>query len=290
MTEPEQLPVIPGTIRDAALAELDQLTRFVDGLQPDDWKRPSAASGWTIGDVVAHLDLAFGLYNRVLGMVTSGGGSGPVWKALGKIGEAVAPAASPVLNSLNSAIPRLIDRSLAPEVVKGQFTAGARSFRERLERIGPDDYTRPIYYVGGPYPLSFFLAWTVNEMAIHGWDMESRVETAAHLGEPARRVLPWFYWSATPIMLRPPKSTTGSVQVILDEPGAAMWWSISNEKTTQGTETMPNPDVTIRGPSGIYVLTLAGRIPAEDALRSTSLAAEGNQALARAFLSGWKIV
>lgn len=287
--EPVQLPIVPRDIRDAALTELDRLSRFMDGLPIDRWKTPSAVSTWTIGDVVVHLDLAVGLYSRLLGAIASGGGSGRAWRALGRITETVVPAASPALNALNNAIPRLVDRALSPEVVKGQFAAGARKLRERLDAIGPDDYTRPIYYVGGPYPLSFFLAMMVNELAVHGWDMESRLEPGAHLDLEARSVLPWFYFGGTPFMLHMPRGMAGTIQVELENPGATMWWSIAEPKTTQRTGTAPNPDATIRGPSGIYALTLAGRISPEDAL-SSSLTIDGNEALGRAFLKAWRVI
>lgn len=287
--EPEQLPVVPASIRDAALAELGRVTNFVERLSIEDWKKPSAASGWTIGDVVAHLDLALGLYNRLLGVVTKGGGSGSVWRTLGKMSEKVAPAASPVFHGINSAIPKLIDKALAPEVVKGQFAAGSRKVRQRLEGIGPDDYTRPVYYVGGPYPLSFFLAVMVNELAMHLWDMESPLVPDATISADARAVLPWLYWSATELMFHPPKGTRGTVQVMVDDPGAAMWWRMG-ETMEQGTGTTPNPDATIRGPSGTYVLTLAGRIAVDSALRDTSLTAEGDETLARTFLGKWKFL
>jgi uncharacterized protein (TIGR03083 family) len=287
--EPEKLPVVPSSIRDSAEAELKRVTDFVAGLSVDDWKKPSAATGWTIGDVVAHLDLALGLYNRMLGMVTSGGGSGSVWRAIGRMGEKVAPAASPLFHSVNSAIPKLIDRALAPEVLKGQFAAGSRRVQERLAGIGGEDYTRPVYYIGGPYPLSFFLAVMVNELAMHLWDMESQMVPDATVSVDARAVLPWLYWSATKMMFHPPKGTAGTIQILVDDPGAAMWFRFG-ETEEQGTGTTATPDATIRGPSGTYVLALAGRIPAEEALRDTSLTAEGDEALARTFLSSWKFL
>jgi hypothetical protein len=174
-------------------------------------------------------------------------------------------------------------------VVKGQFAASARTLRGQLDAIGPNDYTRPVHYLGGRYPLSFFLAMTVNEMAIHGWDIRSRLEPDAHLGPEARAVLPWFYFSGTPFMLQPPKGIQGTIQVVLDDPPAQMWWTLGTKPTT-GAGTTPNPDVTIRGLGSVFVLVLAGRIPVEDALLTTSLAVGGNESLAKAFLAGWKIL
>lgn len=283
-----QLPVNPGHIRDVALIELDKLEALVKGLSLDDWKQPSAVKGWTIGDVVAHLDLVLTLYTRLLGAVSGGAGAGKIWKAFGKLSEKAGPVASPAFNALNTAIPRIIERALAPEVVKGRFEASARNVRGELDGLDSGDYTRPVYYVGGPYPLSFFMAVMVNEIAVHGWDIESRLKRDAHLDESACSVLPWFYWSATPLMLKLPAGTTGTVGVTLTDPAASMWWSLADSST--GTGTRPDPDVEITGPASPFVLALAGRIPAEDAIARTLLTATGNPFLARTFLQSWRII
>ncbi|HZU12258.1 MAG TPA: maleylpyruvate isomerase N-terminal domain-containing protein [Chloroflexota bacterium] len=289
MDTSEHLPLIPGDIRDGALAELRRLRAYVDALPLDKWSEPSAAAGWTVGDVVAHLNLTFGLYRRLLGSVAEGGGSSNLWRTIGKAAERIAPAASPVLNSVNSALPKLLDRTLAPEVIRGQFDASARQLTQTLERVGPEDYNRPVWYVGGPYPFTFFLALTVNEMALHGWDMESRTAEVADLDAAARRILPWFYWSGTPLMLQLPKDVKGTIQVALSEPGAAMWWRAGGEKVEQGREMTPHPDVSIRGDSATFILTLSGRMTPATAL-GDALTATGDRTLAERFLASWRLL
>src|SRR5579872_2532159 len=110
-TEPPKLPVMPGSIKDAVLTELGTLEDFVRNLSLQDWEKPSAAAGWSIGDVVAHLNLALGLYGRVLDAIVAGRGSGSAWRAFGRLSKTVAPVGSPVFNALNSAIPRVMDRA-----------------------------------------------------------------------------------------------------------------------------------------------------------------------------------
>jgi uncharacterized protein (TIGR03083 family) len=288
--EPVQLPVAPSSVRTVALSELERLNTFVQSIALEDWSKPSAVKGWTVGDVVAHLNLALGLYGRLLSTVTAGNGAGTLWKAFGQVTKSMAPVAGPAFHAINSAIPRVIDRALAPEVIKAQLAASSRTVREKVERIGSDDYTRPVYYMGAPWPLTFFLTAMVNEFAIHGWDIESSLQLEAHLSEGARAILPWFYWSGTPLMLRPSGSPNGRVQVSLQDPPARMWWDMAVTRTDQGAGEMENPDVTITGASGTFLLVLSGRIKPEDAFRTTSLEAVGNEALAKSFLKGWKVV
>jgi uncharacterized protein (TIGR03083 family) len=289
-SEALQLPVAPADIRTAVLSDLQSIEQFVQRLTLDDWKTPSAVSEWTVGDVVTHLNLALSLYGRITDLVVAGRtGSGLLRKA-GQFSKNVVPAAAPALNALNSAIPKVLDRALSPEVLKGQFAASARSLRDKVERIGPGDYPKPVYYMGGPWPLSFFLAAVDNELAIHGWDMASRLTTGAHLSIDARIVLPSFYWSATSWMFHPPKGAEGTVQAVLRDPNTVLWWTIRAAGVTTGRGTVENPTVTITGDCGAFSLLLSGRITLDDALRAGSMRTEGNGDLARQFLGNWRIV
>lgn len=287
--QPAALPVAPSATRLAAVAELQRLGELVEGLSEAAWSTPSAAEGWTIGDVVAHMNLALAAYVRVLDAALAGKTSKGMWKAFGSVSKAMAPIASPAFNAINSAIPKVMDRALSANVLKAQFEDGERGVRERLERVGDDDYTRPVYYMGGPWPLSFFLAAMTNEFAVHRWDMASRLEPDAHLDVEARAVLPWFYWSASSWMLRPPSGTTGTVQARLRDPDLSMWWTMAGTPA-QGTGETPLADATITGEAGTFILLLAGRLKADTALANTSLAIEGNDPLARTFLRSWRIV
>jgi uncharacterized protein (TIGR03083 family) len=285
-----QLPVPPADIRNAVLADLRMSGDFIQGLGVEDWKQPSAVAGWTIGDVVAHLNLAVGLYSRLIDLVVAGRTGSGILRKVGQLSKSVVPVAAPAFNAINSAIPKMLDRALAPEVIKGQFVAGSRSLRGKLDRIGPGDYTKPVYYMGGPWPLSFFLAAADNELAIHLWDMQSRLDRQARLGPEARSVLPSFYWSATSWMLHLPKDTIGTISVVLTDPNAALWWKVEAGRVSTGRGVPENPDVTITGDSGTFPLMLSGRISFDDATRSPSLRVQGREDLARRFLSAWRIV
>lgn len=289
-SEALQLPVPPADIRNAVLTDLQTAGDFVQRLSAEDWKIASAVPGWTLGDVVAHLNLGLSVYSRLTDLVVAGKtGSGLLRKA-GQLSKNVIPVAAPALNALNSAIPKMLDRALAPEVIKGQFVAGSRSLRDRLERIVPGDYVKPVYYMGGPWPLSFFLAAADNELAIHLWDMQSRLDSHTRLSTEARTVLPSFYWSASSWMLHLPKDNSGTVSVVLTDPNTALWWQIEAGRAMTGRGVPDNPDVTITGDSGTFPLMLAGRIAFDEATRGTSVRAQGREELARRFLSSWKIV
>lgn len=289
-TQPEQLPMVPDRIRQAAVTELDRLQGLVRGIEPRDWSRPSAAAGWSIGDVAAHLSLAMRVQSQLLDAAVSSKATGGMWKSLGDLTRSVAPAMAPAFNAINKEIPKLLDRTLTREAVLSQFEKAGQSLRERLDRIEPSDYSKQIYYIGGPWPLSFFLGHVVNELAIHGWDIAATLDSQARLSEDARTVLPWFYWSGTPFMLRPPAAGRGVVQALLADPALEMWWRVSEGKKEQGMGIEAAADVTINAESGTFVLALAGRIKPLDAMRFAAIEVRGNEDLARSFLSSWRVV
>lgn len=291
MAQSEPLPLAPRTIRDGALGEVERFTRLVERLPRTDWARPSAAVGWTVGDVVAHLALVLGLSNRLLGTIRGGGGAGPVVQTLGRLSGTVLPAAGPIFDRVNSALPKVMNRVLAPEVVKQQVVAGAHQAQEHLTHLDPASYTRPIYLGARPYPLSFYLAALVNELALHGWDIAATRDgdDAASLSAEACRILPWFYWSGTALMLRLPKRTQGTIQVLLSEPESALWWAVSEGSVDVGRDTARAPAATLRGPSGPYLLTLAGRRDVATSLVAP-LNVDGDRVLAEQFLGSWHLI
>jgi uncharacterized protein (TIGR03083 family) len=289
MAKIEQLPMPPSAVQECALAELDHVSRVVESLAPKEWSRRSAVERWTVGDVVAHLDLFVGMYSRFLGNVLSGGGSSPMAKLIGWLTGSILPETAPVFDTINGAVPKVMNRLLAPDHIKRQFAAGARNTRDRLLHVTADDCVRPVFFEGGPYPLWFYLAIVVNELAIHCWDIESAVAGVAELSDGARGMLPWFYWTSTRLMFRPPMRTRGTVDIVLDEPRSALWWSLADGSIDLGRGTTPHPDAVIRSLSGAYVLALAGRLSSAEALQR-SMTVAGDRGLAETFLASWHLI
>lgn len=289
MAEVEQLPIALSAIRHGALSELERLTKLIVNLAPAEWLLPSAVAGWTVGEVVAHLGLFLGIYNRLLARLLAGDPLARVVATLDRLALSTMPSATPIFHAVNGAIPKAVARLVPPEALQRGFMKGAGRTREVLLRAAADDDAGSARYNHRPNLLSFYLAVVVNELAIHGWDIESRIGGMAGLSDSARLILPWFYWSATKLMLRLPKATTGTVQVILSEPASAMWWSITNGSAEAGRDLASQPDVTIGVSSGRYVLGVAGRLGPAEVLDS-SMAVDGDRGLAECFLGAWRLI
>jgi uncharacterized protein (TIGR03083 family) len=287
---PAQLPMVPDRVRDAARDELRRVERFVHALSADEWAKPSAVAGWRIGDVVAHINLGIGIFTRLLPDAGGAKSRGGMWKTVGEMTRNMAPAMAPAFHAVNNAIPKVIDRTMSRDQIKTQFSANAARLETKLDAITPGDFSKEINYVAGPWPLSFFLAAMVNELSVHGWDIESTLDPQARLTFDARTVLPWFYWSGTPFMFRPPSGASGRVQLRITDPDIEMWWRVAGRTSEQGMGSSENADAGISGDSGTAVLALAGRIKALDIVRFQLLETTGNAELARTFLGSWRIV
>jgi Mycothiol maleylpyruvate isomerase N-terminal domain len=284
-----ELPVDPGLVRIGALAELDHVRSLTGRLAPEDWNRRSAVEAWSIGEVVVHLDLFLATYSRFLERILNGHGSGTVAKTVGWISGSAIPAASPVFNAVNGALPRLVAALLPQHRVAETLAGGLANTRRQLQRTSAGDLSRPIYYEGGPYPLWFYLAIIMNELAMHAWDIESRIEQWPELGAYARVILPWFYWSASALMLRPPRATTGTIQVALSDTHSTMWWSVGAGSITKGRGVAADADVEIRGPSAPYLLAISGRLKLTR-VSGSSLVYKGDRDLAERFLASWRLI
>ncbi|HVA22930.1 MAG TPA: maleylpyruvate isomerase N-terminal domain-containing protein [Chloroflexota bacterium] len=331
MADFEQLPIALTTIRDGALLEMERLRNAVESLTVAEWQVPSAASGWTIGEVVAHLDLFLGIYHRLLARLLAGDRLARLATTVDRLALSALPSATPIFNTVNGAIPKALARSVSAEALQTRFVKSAARTGDVLLRLAPIDAAASANVTDGTNRLSFYVAIVVNELAIHGWDIASgrevrpetcrggrggvpperrlssptvatgdrlraangfpaqRLGEVAGLSESARLILPWFYWSATPLMLHLPRRLGGTVQVLLSEPEAAMWWSITGGSVAAGRDRATEPDVTIRLSSERYVLALAGRLRPAEALDS-STAVEGDGLLAANFLAAWRLI
>lgn len=75
-----------GEIFDDLAAEQDALEKVLSGLEEDAWSSPSAASGWTVADVVLHLA------QTEEAVVAAAAGDAQVWRRFGSTVEATMEA------------------------------------------------------------------------------------------------------------------------------------------------------------------------------------------------------
>ena len=182
--------------------ESERLRHYLQSLPPEAWRQPSACPLWRVDDVVTHL--------------AGGGLSCAASIARGLQGDA-APPMGPLAAEATTDVLRFA-ASLARELQRDRASAAGRTAAHRaqiviaarqrlgdqvlatfqatrdylqqvIERCGPADLQTPCYHRLGVMPVQTLLDLRLTELAIHSWDIRSRLESDAPLSPESVPVL-----------------------------------------------------------------------------------------------------
>lgn len=166
-----------------AQVESERLQRYLAELSTDTFERPSAVTGWKVGDVIGHLCFGSGSLGLFLERALQGDTSTPegYWPP-GVNGPA---QVAKIVDELGSERWARLGDKVIPTV------------QEQVDRLGKiiaglsaADLEKPTYHmVFGIIPIRDTLPWWITEMAQHGWDFRSVLEPDTHLSLDA---LPTF--------------------------------------------------------------------------------------------------
>ena|SRR6266849_6171124 len=166
-----------------AVAESARFKAYLRSLPPEAWHQPCACDGWAVRDVVAHLAWVAESYIERIHQSLQGDASpsagqpapGPVHAAVFAEGNA------------QRAISR---RERLGDQVLPDFIAQNDQLHQLMSTLDPEDWDRPHYYASlGTEPLRFRPDLWISELAVHGWDIRSRLEPEAHLSDESLPVL-----------------------------------------------------------------------------------------------------
>lgn len=172
-------------IVDDLRAELDELAAMVDGLNEDDWRRPSACPGWSISDVLLHLAQTNEMATAsVMGRLMEAG-RGATWAGAGAGVDAAADAAVAA------------ERGSSGSAVHGRWRVSADRMVQAFRDTDPSVRVR--WVVGDMSPRS--LATTrIAETWIHTGDIATGLDVAhrptdrlRHVAFLVHRTLPYAF-------------------------------------------------------------------------------------------------
>jgi hypothetical protein len=161
-----------------------------------------------------------------------------------------------------------------------------------LAQLSGGDWDKLCYYASAPRsrPAREFLALSVQELAIHGWDMRSRLDPAFHLspesvtalvqhtprrlGRPQRAIFPLPPERPTPVRYR--WELRGALVQTHDI-------VVEQERCRMEPAGASAAQVTFRADAETFVLVLYRRLPLTVATATGSLVVEGDGALTAAF-------
>jgi uncharacterized protein (TIGR03083 family) len=228
---------------DASIAELraihDRLAVLVAGLSADQLTAESGAEDWKIADVLSHL------------------GSG---SEIGRYPLAAAAGAAEDPPENHDVWDRW--NALAP----GDQAAGFVESQERLvatfEALTPeqrDSIEVDLGFMPQPVSLATSLGMRLNEVALHGWDVEVGVDPAAALSDDSAALLARHHietmsfmlgFASKPEVVGPARVAVGDYSIVLGD-------AVSLEPGTAGATA------TFEGPLEAGIRLMAGRLKPE---------------------------
>jgi uncharacterized protein (TIGR03083 family) len=161
-------------------SEAERLGQYLATLSPAAWRQPSACQGWEVGDVVAHLVDGAQFYLWTISRGVQGDTSSPP-----ELAQSGTMRAEVIAQHAIASRERLGDALLPTFCTQYEQLYGL------LRRLNPGDWQKLCYYTSEPRqrPAQEFLALSVQELAIHGWDIRSRLEPDFHLSAESVAVL-----------------------------------------------------------------------------------------------------
>jgi uncharacterized protein (TIGR03083 family) len=262
-------------------AEAERLAQYLATLSPDAWRQPSACQGWEVRDVVAHLIQGAQFYVHTISRGVQGD--------LARPSELASPVIARAALIAQSAI---VCREQLGEALLPTFRTRYVELSALLAQLSGGDWEKLCYYTSEPRsrPVREFLALSVQELAIHGWDIRSRLEPAFHLSPESVAVL----GQHTPRRLgRPhravfplPPEFPGPVRFRWELRGAVVDTHdivVEHGRCRMDPATASAAQVTFRAAAETFVLLLYQRLPLTAATATGSLGVEGDGKLITAF-------
>ena len=150
-------------------AESDKLGRFLESLSGQDWEQPSACEEWTVADVVAHLIGGAEMFTEHISRGLRGDKEPP--DGFPDAGE----ADPKVLGNLN-AMRTVFRRAGLGDRLLPTFKATGNQMNQLFAGIRPGDWDQLCYHPAAEFPVRTFLSLRMFELALHGWDITSRLQ------------------------------------------------------------------------------------------------------------------
>ena len=260
-------------------SEAERLGRFFDSLAKDDWNRNSACDLWQIGDVIAHLVWVAEFYLDTV--------------SRGIRGDATAPEGRPPAEALKApsfdeylAQAAITRREALGELLLRTFHARYDELNQMMADIKPHDWEKPCaFWRSRTIPAESFTYLAVQELAIHGWDIRSKIEPASSVSAECvpdlleripLRPVPWLSEFVTSSL----EATTIRYRFELIGVSPGRYDIVVENKRAQMMSAEDTPaDVICSCEGGIFVLLMYGRLTLDVELANDRLTIEGDSSL-----------
>jgi uncharacterized protein (TIGR03083 family) len=262
-------------------SEAERLAQYLSTLSPAAWRQPSACQGWEVGDVVAHLTDGAQFYIRTISRGVQGDTS-----------PSLELAQSGTMRAEVIAQHAIASRERLGDALLPTFRTQYAQLCSLLRQLHPEDWQKLCYYTSEPRqrPAQEFLALSVQELAIHGWDIRSSFEPDFHLAAESVAVLVQH----TPRRLARPQRAVFPLPVKLSAPVRYRWMlhgAVTNtyDIVVEHSRCRMQPadtsaaQVTFHSAAETFILLQYQRLTLVAATAMGNLVSEGDRELLAAF-------
>jgi uncharacterized protein (TIGR03083 family) len=258
--------------------EADQLQDFMASLAPEEWSRLSACTGWTVGDVVAHLTQGAQTWSDTITRAVAGDSTPPPGQRFLQAGERGSEVTA------QRAIAFRSDRTEA--ALLQAFADGYQRLHQVLLGLQPEDWEKPCFHRRGALLMREYVGRRLQELAIHGWDMRVAFDTSATVSEPPLPLLVSLAQRWLANTFRPVPSLSAPVRYRFDVSRPVPVRQdvlVTQEGFHVESVTNTDADVTFSGTTGDYMLLVYGRLPLDQAIHTGRLEVAGDRQQASLF-------
>ncbi len=264
-----------------AAAESERLKEYLSSLPLEAWNKPSACDHWEVRDVVSHLAWIAEAYIERIHESMQGDLSTPH----GQLAPGPVSAASFGEGSAQRAISR---REGLGDQVLSDFYENNDQLIQMMATLGPQDWDRPHYYASlGTEPLRFRPDLWISELAMHGWDIRSRLELEAHLSDESLPVLmDVLPGQLVRFIFSPRTRLPAPIRYRCELTGAGARNKdivVEGDKAGMGPTGTGKADVTFQCDTETFILIAWGRLTIDTALATDRLTIKGEIELAHDF-------
>ncbi len=259
-------------------SESSRLLEYFRGLSPADWETQSACEAWSNADVVAHLIMAVEMFSGNIARGVQGDSSPPEGMGPPQETDLAARMAANATRAVS------IRESLGDSLVDA-FADQCQRLDSLLAGLGPDDWDKPCYHAAAMLTVGKYLDLRLTEMAVHEWDIRSRLEGSAKLpGAVMPAVLALLPGFVVGRLFQPGAGIArpSRFRFRLTDGGAYDIVAGGGElRMEPGTDA--DAEVAFTCDSSTFALLAYGRFTVEEAMAAGELSVEGDRELAAQF-------
>ena len=269
----------PDNLVTMVLEETWLLTDYLKLLPPEAWSHPTACDRWQVADVVSHLIDGAMSYTDAISRGLQRDSAPPE-------GEKDEGPLNSVSGSDAIARSAIVHRKRIGDRLLPTFIEECSRLNHIIETLNSRDWDKPCYDLLRPISVRSFANLRVFELALHHWDIRSKLESPADLSTNGQTsfvdLIPeyvgWFFNPYTrlpqPVRYRFPLmgAVSNSIDILVDGDKASIRPSTADEANT-----------TFSCTSETFTFLMSGRISMESVVSSGRLKVEGDKSLADQF-------